>query len=529
MMINTNMPAIKAYNVLDNTSSALNKTVQRLASGLKIMSAADDAAGTGISEKMSSQIIGMDKASQNSQNVISMLQTAEGALSDTQSILDRMRELAVYATSDALTSNDRDFLQTEVGQLQAEINHIAETTHFNTKRLLDGTSDAIWSSSDLNLKAIINGSITQRDEFGNLKDFEGNYIFEIEAIKPGQTQVLKSNIFDTVTNENNNTLITNFFTSEGKYIIENPQNVKITQGGYKSANVTLYKYDTLDDIAKKFNDAIAYDLGQAAYVDDASHFAVIASGSDESNSESVKNTLVVRSAVSGKAGELTFSARPELVDALGFNTVQASSETEFNVSVKEAHTGEYVDDLKDVKITGNNIKHVIHENIDVEFSPMAGINAAWDDANKKYNLSSGLYTGAMHLSSNGLAFQTGANSGESLFFDMGAISTRELGVEGVSVLTRESAAKSVMLIDKANDKIITKRTRIGGYIGTLDRNIENLSNASSNLTAAKSRIIDANMAKETAEYVKLRILADSGMSVLAQANQVPDAVVRLLN
>ena len=135
----------------------------------------------------------------------------------------------------------------------------------------------------------------------------------------------------------------------------------------------------------------------------------------------------------------------------------------------------------------------------------------------------------MHLSSNGLAFQTGANSGESLFFDMGAISTRELGVESVSVLTRESAAKSVMLIDKANDKIITKRTRIGGYIGTLDRNIENLSNASSNLTSAKSRIIDANMAKETAEYVKLRILADSGMSVLAQANQVPEAVVRLLN
>ncbi|MBQ9896806.1 MAG: flagellin, partial [Synergistaceae bacterium] len=214
---------------------------------------------------------------------------------------------------------------------------------------------------------------------------------------------------------------------------------------------------------------------------------------------------------------------------LGFNTVQASSETEFNISVKDAHTGEYVDNLKDVKITGNNIKHVIHENIDVEFSPMAGIKATWDDADKKYNLSSGLYTGAMHLSSNGFAFQTCANSGESLFFDMGAISTRELGVESVSVLTRESAAKSVMLIDKANDKIITKRTRIGGYIGTLDRNIENLSNASSNLTAAKSRIIDANMAKETAEYVKLRILADSGMSVLAQANQVPEAVVRLLN
>ncbi|MBR1418892.1 MAG: flagellin, partial [Synergistaceae bacterium] len=112
---------------------------------------------------------------------------------------------------------------------------------------------------------------------------------------------------------------------------------------------------------------------------------------------------------------------------------------------------------------------------------------------------------------------------------MGSISARNLGIEDVNVATRESAAKSVMLIDSASDKIITQRTRIGGYIGSLDRNIESLSNASSQLNAAKSRIIDADMAKETVTFVKLKILADSGASVLAQANQVPEAVIRLFN
>ena len=135
----------------------------------------------------------------------------------------------------------------------------------------------------------------------------------------------------------------------------------------------------------------------------------------------------------------------------------------------------------------------------------------------------------IHIADNGLTFQTGANSGESTAFDMGSISARNLGIEDVNVATRESAAKSVMLIDSASDKIITQRTRIGGYIGSLDRNIENLSNASSHLNAARSRIIDADMAKEAVSFVKLKILADSGASVLAQANQVPEAVIRLFN
>ncbi|MBQ8692481.1 MAG: hypothetical protein IJ520_04980, partial [Synergistaceae bacterium] len=271
MMINTNIPALRAYNLLDNTANALNKSVLRLASGKGVNSAADDAAGLSISEQMNSQIVGMDKASQNSQNVISLLQTAEGALGDTQGILDRMRELAVYATSDTLTSNDREFIQLEINDLRAEINHIAETTHFNTKKLLDGSPDALWSSSSLNLKANINGSIAQRDEFGNIvNNSEGNYIFQIAAVNPGKSQILKSNILETVpeSDESNNLgfeYIRNFLTLEGKYMLENPQNLKIIQGDDKSANVTLYKHDSLDAIAKKINDAIAYGLGQAAY------------------------------------------------------------------------------------------------------------------------------------------------------------------------------------------------------------------------------------------------------------------------
>jgi flagellin len=139
MVINHNISALNTYRQLNANNTAAAKSLQKLSSGLRINSAADDAAGLAISEKMKGQISGLDQASSNAQNGISLIQTAEGGLNETQSILQRMRELAVQSANDTNTDSDRTQMQKEVDQLNQEVNTIASDTQFNTKNLLDGT------------------------------------------------------------------------------------------------------------------------------------------------------------------------------------------------------------------------------------------------------------------------------------------------------------------------------------------------------------------------------------------------------
>lgn len=139
MRINHNIQALNAYRNLNNTNNATSKSLEKLSSGLRINRAADDAAGLAISEKMRSQVRGLNMAERNSLDAISLIQTAEGALSSTHEILQRMRELAVQASNDTLEAPDRLAIQEEVTALTTEIDRIANTTEFNKKKLLDGS------------------------------------------------------------------------------------------------------------------------------------------------------------------------------------------------------------------------------------------------------------------------------------------------------------------------------------------------------------------------------------------------------
>ena len=196
MRIYHNISALTAYNSLNKTNNAMDKTIQKLSTGLRINSAADDAAGFAISEKMRAQISGLEVAIRNTQDATSMLQVAEGALGETNSMLQRMRELAVQASNDTLTSQDRSYIQLEIDQLEDQIDRIAKTTQFNKKRLLDGSSAGITSSSNLSVKAYVRGSLREIDQFGQKKSFEGNYKIQVK-VDPSQTgtgQVQKSSV-----------------------------------------------------------------------------------------------------------------------------------------------------------------------------------------------------------------------------------------------------------------------------------------------------------------------------------------------
>jgi len=162
MIINTNVAALNSYNQLSNTNKNMQKSLERLSSGSRINRAADDAAGLAISEKMKSQMSGLAQAQRNAQDGISMIQTAEGALKETHSMLQRMRELAVQSANDSNTDADRAEIQKEVTQLESQINDISAQTQFNTKKLLDGGSGAsgitfqVGANSGENMSVTIN-------------------------------------------------------------------------------------------------------------------------------------------------------------------------------------------------------------------------------------------------------------------------------------------------------------------------------------------------------------------------------------
>ena len=602
-----------AYNAFTANNKAIEDTARALSTGLRVAHASDDAAGFAMALNMSAQVTGVDRAIRNSQDGISMLQTAEGALNQINSMLQRMRELSVQAANDSLTTQDRGYLQLELSELRESIDNIASNTTFNTKRLLDGSSSAIWSSDDLKTSLSVSGAVTKIDQFNQKQEIGGNYKITINA-KPGQAEIKKTDIFDLKISENyvseetatngetvkivrtrqkNATLrdMPQFKDSSGAFIFDEPQKIKITQGDGKTAEIVLYAEDTLYDVSKKINDAIAEDLGQAGYADNRENFCSIADGTI-GTSEAVKTyetvysqaylrdidedsdtygqlilnefgtpqeinegdygnyseedlekllsfrdeittskaTLVIRSAIAGADGRLTFtSENNDLIGALNLNTIQEAEDNIFSVSINDAHTGKVIVDQVDAD--GNRVDGVISPNISINFDAMANVSATWDDASKRYILSSNdkPYQTIIHIEDRSTSFQVGQNFGEDIYINIGDMRAEALGLNHVDVSSRKSASESITLLDQAIHKVNSQRAKIGAYQNELEYNANSLTQTSLHLQESESRLKDADMAKEYMEFVKRQILNSTSSSMLSQANQNSQALMNILS
>ncbi|MDR1730808.1 MAG: hypothetical protein LBR61_01810 [Synergistaceae bacterium] len=275
----------------------------------------------------------------------------------------------------------------------------------------------------------------------------------------------------------------------------------------------------------KLNTAIGQGLGQGQYTNDQK-FAQLGNGAPNS-ALSTDGTIVISSVVTGSAGKLSFAGDEDLLNALSLNTIKAAKESDYNITIADAHTGNILVD--GVQVTGNKLIGLVHENVDVQFDSMLGITATMQtDGYYKYTYSttgSDLY---LHLADNTTVFQIGANEGEDMGINIGDMRSTALGLDSVLVTDRESAARSITIIDNAIDKVSMQRAKLGAYQNRLEHTINNLTVASENLTAAESRIRDADMAKEMMNYTKLSILLQAGTSMLAQANALPQNVLSLL-
>jgi flagellin len=320
-----------------------------------------------------------------------------------------------------------------------------------------------------------------------------------------------------------------FWDANGKFMLDDPQNITIYQGDGKNTSLTIYSTDTLEDVRKQLNDAIAFGLGQGEYVAEAANnFVSFVDNAISNSDESVSGTFVIRSLIPGAAGKLSFAGDEDIIKAFSLNVIHQPRENQFRASVLNAHTGAMV--ATNLKISGNTLYGVIHPNVDVTFDPMANIRASWNTNTRSFDLikDTGVYETIIHLADNTTVFQVGANEGEDMGIDMGDMGAVALGVQNIIVTDRESAARAITIVDTAIGRVSSQRAKLGAYQNRLEHTITNLTTASTNTTAAESRIRDLDMAKEMMEFTKLNILSQAGSSMLAQANQLPQNILSLL-
>ena len=508
MVVQHNMSAMNANRMLSGVSSAQSKSTEKLSSGYRINRAADDAAGLSISEKMRGQIRGLNQASTNAQDGISLIQTAEGALNESHSILQRMRELSVQAANGTETDDDREAVQNEIEQLQSELTRISDTTEFNTMKLLDG------SQSGSKVQASVSKAADAAKAMGKVESTnQVNTTAAFTALAEGT----ESSYSVTVLDKNGNSSTTT---------------VKVT-GDATTKTAPGKTADAFRDALKKTSLADSYDITSTATGEIV--FTAKEAGSTANailvSQDNGAVAATTKKPDSGIDGYNTITKNIGVYDGTGNieDKIFTVNGEKFAYVTDPSKLGDDYKDVNYVTVTGNN--GAINDNGSDAKSMAALINAktgiaAEANADKTtLNLKpSATATGK------GIELQIGANEGQTMNFTLDDMSADALGVGSGSVdlSTQDKAKTATTTIDAAIKKVSKARGQMGAVQNRLEHTINNLDTASENLQTAESRIRDTDMAEEMVNYSKNSILAQAGQSMLAQANQANQGVLTLL-
>jgi len=493
IVINTNVASLNAQRNLGATQTSLARSMQRLSSGLRINSAKDDAAGLAISDRMTSQIRGLNQAVRNANDGISLAQTAEGAMQESTNILQRMRELAVQSANAANSAADRSALQAEINQLQQEMNRIANTTTFNGIKILNGD----FSAQKFQVGANANETISVSIDSMAADDLGRHYVDAVNTTANSGTGVANA---DTAL-----AAVTSTVTA---------QTLEIA-GSKGTTTVSVSQGDSAYQIAAAVNN-VTQDTGVEASAYNAVWIdAISADGTVQMTLGSGGSTATISTAI-------TSSDFSNLVDAIN----QVSGITGISAEM----------DGNNVKLIQNEGKNIRIENFTNSGGGTMTLYGLDDTANTEDLTSGGtdstIVTGRVTFSSaNSFSVRSDAAQGEGSIINEAADtfdnSTGQY-VSSIDISTQSGAQSAIDIIDKALAKIDEQRGDLGAIQNRFESTIANLQNIAENVTAARSRIMDADIAQETSNMTKQNILAQAGVAILAQANQAPQLALSLL-
>jgi flagellin len=490
-VISTNIASLNAQRNLTTSQSALSTALQRLSSGLRINSAKDDAAGLAISDRLTTQIRGLDQARRNANDGISLAQTAEGALSQTGEILQRIRELAIQSANATNSSTDRKALNDEVNQLIQEVNRIANTTTFNGLRILDGT----YQGQQFQVGANANETIGVSIQGASANDLKNNTIsLQSDTDNDG---------LGTVTAAANTAASGNGVGAQTLTIA----------GASGSASVSVAANDQASTIAASIN-AVVGSTGVSAK----------ASTSATLNTLSADGT--VSFTINGGGTATTISAQVTTTDltalASAINDVSGKTGVTATLSADKASVTVRQAEGKDIVIEG--FSNSAGGTIQIDGSATAATNEALTSG----GADSTRIAGQVTLSSDqGFTAVSSAGTDVLASGTTATASTSAL-LSSVDVSTVTGANNAIDIVDAALAQVNRMRASLGAIQNRFGNTIANLQTTSENLSASRSRIRDADFAAETASLTRAQILQQAGTAVLAQANAIPNNVLSLL-
>ncbi len=496
-IINTNIGSLNAQRQLNRSQIGQMTAMERLSSGLRINSAKDDAAGLAISDRMTAQIRGLNQAVRNANDGISLAQVAEGALQESTNILQRIRELAVQSANDSNSATDRASLQKEVSQLQQEINRIADTTTFNGKNILDGN----FIAQKFHVGAFANETIQLSIGGGRADDMGNN---TVTTNGTGATAVGAAATFAAATST-----------------VVAAENLTIT-GSLGTGPINVSAGQTAGAIATAVNGITSQTGVEADAVTQATISNVSAAGTFTFNiyGSNASTTPVAISANITNTADLS-----SLVDAI--NGVSAST------GITAEFTGGARDTVKLVNTAGDdigieNVLEASSSTFDVQ-----GLNSDGSTSGAAQTLGAAVGTDSTRITGDitfkgSEAFTVTSASAGGLFSATTSNASVLITVSTIDVGTQAGSNNALDIVDGALSYIANIRSDLGAVQNRFGSTIANLENVSQNVSAAKSRIQDADFAKESAELARTQILQQAGISILAQANASTQNVLTLL-
>ena len=523
MVVQHNLQAMNANRMLNVTTGSQSKSAEKLSSGYRINRAADDAAGLTISEKMRKQIRGLDQASSNAEDGVSAVQTAEGALTEVHSMLQRMNELAVQASNGTNSEDDRKAIQDEIEQLTTEIDRVAETTKFNETYLLKGDADGATTTKKINAHdAGLKGTLTNVGT--------GTATFTAETINDGDKVTVGGKEYIVSANAQQGSAVAVTFTGADSY-----SNFGVAVGGTTTttAATAVASEGTLTGTyTGTADDIFTYDSTASKWKNKAGTVVTLADvglGITGVTTNGATITVTAKKTNTTGATYKAFTSEKEMLAAINGNkdikkgnaTTAATDGADFT-SLKGADSDGKITttnlyklmakELGDASSIGADTKATITNNDDGTFAITEGSVLTKD------KLSFNLHVGA------------DADMTNKINVDVDAMSAAALGIKGINVSddSGKAATYAVDAIADALSKVSSQRSALGAVQNRLEHTIDNLDNVVENTTSAESRIRDVDMAEEMVEYSKNNILAQAGQSMLAQANQATQGVLSLL-
>jgi len=577
LVINTNVASLSAQNSMNKAQQSQNEAMERLTTGKRINTAADDAAGLAIANKMTSQVKGLNQAVRNANDGISMLQTAAGGLEESSNILQRMRELAVQSASGTYTEGNRGSMQDEVDQLKAELDRISETTTFNGQKILDGSQQDTMLQVGANANETISfsiGSTSSKELGGASSDISGAGI-AAATLLTGLQNAAGDGTDDMLINGQNvgdltgaadleeaiKTMNDNIVgvevgvatelvaTKEGDGVITSAQEVQFTvtnlDGTATVFDITETKNmdEVVDQINTKGNGSVTASLndqGRLVLNSEAVSINVVETGATAldaigiatATTSTTKLTLDAEQGVDGitveyTAGGAITGAETGIDERKTAGVLEASTAATYNAAdvLKEGDLvingvaiGQ-VDATTDLATTQGLVVNAINEK-----ASQTGVTASFNGSDELVLTS---------VDGSEISVDQGDNAGAS-FGRMIALqeTNNNEGAQGsvasIDISDAAGAQKAIEVLDAAIGQVSDIQGELGAVNNRLDFTVSNLSNVSENAAAAKSRIEDTDYAAESASLSRAQVLQQAGQAMLSQANSAPQQVLSLL-